>query len=42
MATTEEFFTLEEFDHIKQCSVCFQHWSQFIHDAIREQQKNSD
>jgi hypothetical protein len=37
-STDEMLFTLEEFNHLKGCAECFNEWSEFIHELIRNQQ----
>jgi len=31
-----QIFTLEEFNHLKECSECFEAWSEFIDQLVRD------
>jgi hypothetical protein len=35
-------FTDDEFNHLKQCTVCFEQWKQFIHDHFRDNKRNKE
>jgi len=37
-STDDELFTLEEFNHLKECAECFTTWSEFIHQLIRNRE----
>ena len=36
VSADSQIFTLEEFNHLKECTECFEAWSEFIDQLVRD------